>query len=176
MSDKQTSAEKFTKEVSPTKDGIRQQLLSYGFLKHIHNWLDRFSDLKTKNLQDDFAQQKIANTILAEQNINCCNRIIELKNELRQCKELANIQNKRWAERNEILQSDLKQFKEDNKEFLEALEKIMKWELPETNEFWDEDKKRPMSYESCYGSNGARDYIKNIAYSAISNKQKQTKD
>jgi hypothetical protein len=49
----------------------------------------------------------------------------------------------------------------------EALKKIANWELPPTGKFWDEEKTRPTSYETEYGSNGARDYIKSIAKNAI---------
>lgn len=44
-----------------------------------------------------------------------------------------------------------------------ALQQIRKWELPNTGKFWDIEKTQPMSYEACYGSNGARDYFRNLA-------------
>ena len=44
-----------------------------------------------------------------------------------------------------------------------GLEKIANWELPATGKFWDDDKTQPLSYETAYGSNGVRDYIKSIA-------------
>jgi hypothetical protein len=52
---------------------------------------------------------------------------------------------------------------------VETLEKLAKWELPETGKFWDEEKMRPISYESEYGSNGARDYIKRLAAQTLNN-------
>lgn len=50
---------------------------------------------------------------------------------------------------------------------LNALNTIAIWQLPETGKFWDEEKKEPMSYETAWGSNGARDYMKNVAHEAI---------
>ncbi len=52
-------------------------------------------------------------------------------------------------------------------ELLEALKQIAKWELPETKEFWDKEQTRPVSFETQYGSNGVRDYIKSIASKAV---------
>lgn len=51
-----------------------------------------------------------------------------------------------------------------------ALEKIERWfgEFPETNRFWDEPKnKEPMSYAACFGSNGERDYMREVARNAL---------
>lgn len=52
----------------------------------------------------------------------------------------------------------------------EALKRIEKWsgEFPETNRFWDEEKTRPMTYSAAFGSNGERDYMRDIARSALS--------
>jgi hypothetical protein len=50
----------------------------------------------------------------------------------------------------------------------EALQKVLKWEMPVTGQFWDKEEKQPMSYAAAYGSNGERDYIKSIAKAAIS--------
>jgi hypothetical protein len=44
---------------------------------------------------------------------------------------------------------------------------IQKWQLPATGQFWDDDKTRPMSYGACYGSNGERDFMRNIANEAL---------
>ena len=44
-----------------------------------------------------------------------------------------------------------------------ALTIIANWTLPATGKFWDEEKTRPTSYEAEYGSNGARDYMRNLA-------------
>lgn len=48
-----------------------------------------------------------------------------------------------------------------------ALQKIANWELPATGKFWDEEQTRPISYETEYGSNGAREYMRNIAKIAL---------
>ena len=56
-------------------------------------------------------------------------------------------------------------------ELREALEKIERWDLPASGKFWHNAdgslSERPMSYEAAYGSNGARDYIRLIARSAL---------
>lgn len=48
-----------------------------------------------------------------------------------------------------------------------ALLEIENWNMPPTGKFWDEEKTRPMSYASCYGSNGEREYVRNIARKAL---------
>jgi len=48
-----------------------------------------------------------------------------------------------------------------------ALNRIEKWELPETGEYWDDEKKEPVSFTAQFGSNGARDFIRNIAREAL---------
>ena len=47
------------------------------------------------------------------------------------------------------------------------IETIARWELPATNRFWGNDPTRPMSYETCFGSNGARDYMREVARAAL---------
>lgn len=44
-----------------------------------------------------------------------------------------------------------------------ALTIIANWTLPETGEYWDKERTRPVSYEAEHGSNGVRDYMKNLA-------------
>jgi hypothetical protein len=51
----------------------------------------------------------------------------------------------------------------------DALEKIMNWELPPTGKFWDREQTEPMSYEACWGSNGVRDYMKQLAHDVLIN-------
>lgn len=51
-----------------------------------------------------------------------------------------------------------------------ALKFILKWEFPPTGQFWDVDKLQPMSYAACYGSNGERDFMRNIANEALTPK------
>lgn len=48
-----------------------------------------------------------------------------------------------------------------------ALKKIANWELPTTGEFVDEERTIPASYGFLYGSNGERDYMRNIAKEAL---------
>ena len=50
-----------------------------------------------------------------------------------------------------------------------ALAKIERWfgEFPATEEFWDKEKTRPMSYAACFGSNGERDFMRDVARSAL---------
>jgi hypothetical protein len=50
----------------------------------------------------------------------------------------------------------------------EALRKIDEWELPETDQVWENS--GPLSYEAAYGSEGAKRYIRNIAYEALKEK------
>ncbi len=54
----------------------------------------------------------------------------------------------------------------------EALERIARWhgEFPETGKFWDEEKTRPMSYATAYGSNGERDFMRQLALDALKGK------
>lgn len=59
---------------------------------------------------------------------------------------------------------------QENKRLRAALERIAKWEgeFPETGRFWDEPKNmQPMSYAACYGSNGERDYMRQVAQDAL---------
>lgn len=53
----------------------------------------------------------------------------------------------------------------------EALERVVAWDMPATGKFWPNedgtDSDRPMSYGAAYGSNGERDYIRNVARAAL---------
>lgn len=55
-----------------------------------------------------------------------------------------------------------------------ALERIERWfgEFPETGQFWPNpdgsDSDRPMSYSAAYGSNGERDFMREVARVALS--------
>jgi len=54
-----------------------------------------------------------------------------------------------------------------------ALRIISNWKLPDTGKYWDEpNKQRPMSYSACYGSNGERDHMRQIANSALTPNEK----
>ena len=46
-----------------------------------------------------------------------------------------------------------------------ALMDIMDWKLPVTGEFWPSG--NPVSYEAYHGSQGAKDYIREIARRAL---------
>lgn len=47
-----------------------------------------------------------------------------------------------------------------------ALTIVVKWELPPTGRFWD-DNVTPMSFGACYGSNGERDFMRHVANEAL---------
>lgn len=51
-----------------------------------------------------------------------------------------------------------------------ALKKIERWfgEFPKTGKFWDDEKTRPVSYGSAFGSTGERDFMRQIARAALS--------
>ena len=53
-------------------------------------------------------------------------------------------------------------------EVRQLLQQIADWKLPETGKYYDAEQQHPMSYEMCYGSNGAREYIRNLAQDALS--------
>lgn len=48
-----------------------------------------------------------------------------------------------------------------------ALTDIKEWKLPPSNCYWDKDRTDPMSYETAFGSNGARNHIRGVATSAL---------
>ena len=52
-----------------------------------------------------------------------------------------------------------------------ALKRIIEWNsFPETGEFYSNDKTRPISYGAWNGSNGERDFMRNIAQEALDSK------
>lgn len=53
-----------------------------------------------------------------------------------------------------------------------ALTRIEKWhgEFPPTGEFWDAERTRPISYAVKHGSNGERDYMREVARAALKGK------
>lgn len=71
------------------------------------------------------------------------------------------------AERNEL--------EKQRNELLEALKRIEAWQLPETGEFWDDDKTHPVSYEVTQGTNGVRAYIRQVAREAIQSVEQNEK-
>jgi|ERR1017187_1890351 hypothetical protein len=56
----------------------------------------------------------------------------------------------------------------ENNRYRAALERISKWfgEFPATGRAWDDGK--PMSYSAAFGSNGERDFMRQIATDALS--------
>ncbi len=48
-------------------------------------------------------------------------------------------------------------------ELQRVLEKIVKWELPDTGEFADEERTRPISYGFLHGINGECEYFRKMA-------------
>lgn len=50
----------------------------------------------------------------------------------------------------------------ENRKYEIALQRIAAWNLPQAE--W---RGQPCSYEVCYGSNGARDFIKKVASDAL---------
>jgi hypothetical protein len=56
---------------------------------------------------------------------------------------------------------------EQRRELEEALRRVAEWRLPATGRFWDTTRKDPMSYGSCYGTNGERDFMREVASAAL---------
>lgn len=58
-----------------------------------------------------------------------------------------------------------------NAELVAALQRIARWtgEFPDTGQFWDDGS--PMSYSAAFGSNGERDYMRQVALDALSKGQ-----
>lgn len=50
-------------------------------------------------------------------------------------------------------------------ELRKALQTVARWEVPPTGKTWDDGS--PMSYAACYGSNGERDYMRQVALNAL---------
>lgn len=48
-----------------------------------------------------------------------------------------------------------------------VLMQIENWELPDVHLFYDEEHKRKMSYEACYGSRGVEKYFRQLATDAL---------
>lgn len=60
------------------------------------------------------------------------------------------------------------------RELEDALRTIARWEFPPSGRFYDEPlNTRPMSYESAFGSGGARDYMKTVASDALARQREQ---
>lgn len=76
------------------------------------------------------------------------------------------------------LKQQHEQLKDKNQQLVDALEIIQNWQLPSTGQFWDKEQTQPMSFEAAYGSNGARDFMRNVANEALSeyNQSKEGKE
>lgn len=64
----------------------------------------------------------------------------------------------------------VRRLEEKNAKLTLALKRIEKWqgEFPETGRFWDEPQNtQPMSYGAAFGSNGERDFMRQIARDAL---------
>ena len=48
----------------------------------------------------------------------------------------------------------------------DALIIVYEWKLPDTGRFWTASEE-PMSYAACFGSNGERDYMREVAEKAL---------
>ena len=49
----------------------------------------------------------------------------------------------------------------------DVLERIARWEFPETGLYWDDEKTEPMSYGAAYGTAGERAYLQALAVQAL---------
>ena len=56
---------------------------------------------------------------------------------------------------------------QENAILRDVLKRIANWELPETGQYWDNERTRPMSYAAAYGSDGEQAYIREIALQAL---------
>jgi hypothetical protein len=67
------------------------------------------------------------------------------------------------------LRAEVEKLRETRAAQREALERIHRWqgEFPPTGEFWDDRKTQPMSYGAAYGSNGERDFMREVARKAL---------
>ena len=66
--------------------------------------------------------------------------------------------------------SKLADLAEENERMRTALERIERWhvEFPATGRYWDEpNNDKPMSYSACFGSNGEREYMRQVARDAL---------
>lgn len=66
-------------------------------------------------------------------------------------------------------EDEMERLKAENEKMRKALEVIANWQLPPTGKVWDNDNAQPISFEAEYGSNGARDYMKQVATEALKN-------
>jgi hypothetical protein len=90
-----------------------------------------------------------------------------LKEENEALKDKLSIIQRGWLDLSLGLENQNDELKEKAAKMEAALRQIEKWQLPETGRFWDKEETQPMSFEACAGSNGAREYIRNVARQAL---------
>lgn len=75
-------------------------------------------------------------------------------------------------ERYEILRTAVEALVAERDALKAALTRIETWhgEFPPTGEFWDAERTRPISYAVKHGSNGERDYMREVASAALKGK------
>jgi hypothetical protein len=110
----------------------------------------------------DYQNAAIADRIAA---LRAC--VAELESELAAIRREAETNQKwaflEWRDRAE-------RAKADNARLREALEKIVEWkDFPETGDTWPTGGK--VSYFAAYGSNGERDYMRDVARTALTAKE-----
>ena len=77
---------------------------------------------------------------------------------------------KKWGGAWRKCRAELKEAKKMIAKYEKALNVVKFWITPETGKFWDKEQTQPTSYETEYGSNGARDYMRKIAAEALKTK------
>lgn len=61
----------------------------------------------------------------------------------------------------------------NNKVLIDALQTIAEWKLPEVNKFWDAEQKERMTFTAAYGTSGAKEYMMEVATTALTSHAKQ---
>lgn len=74
---------------------------------------------------------------------------------------------KRSEKKGQLLLDEHTALKAKARKLADALKIIQNWQLPATGKFWDKEETQPMSYGACYGSNGERDFMRNVANEAL---------
>lgn len=73
-----------------------------------------------------------------------------------------------------VLENEVRNLKNKIKRLEEALGKIERWEMPNTNQFHSDG--TPVRYGILYGSNGERDVIRKIARIALNGPSKYSQE
>ena len=79
-----------------------------------------------------------------------------------------------WKVRKDMgqLERELSAARAEAERMREALEKVERWQFPPTGKFWESG--NPVSYIAAYGSNGERDYMREVARAALAATRKDT--